>query len=166
MRPPNGIHDAGRGESRLPKRGDKADHDCRIAGAPPHMAVGVDQHGTSISPALLALETERRIERELEGPPVHAGGPTSQARQKAANSDGSTVDGSDTAPRIVRMLRIRGIVARPDTEEESRRWDSNVHRCRCHSRGCTTHHEPGEPYYWCRPWELRQGEQPVLQQQL
>jgi hypothetical protein len=49
---------------------------------------------------------------------------------------------------------------------ESRRWDSNVHGCRCHSRGCTTHDEAGAPNYWCRPRELRQGEQRGLQQRL
>ena len=85
-----------------------------------------------------------------------------------ANSDDSTEDGADTAPRVVRTLRIRRIVARPGTEGESRRWDSNGHGCRGHSRGCTTHHEPVEPNSWCRPQtrKLRQGEQRVLQQRL
>jgi len=96
---------------------------------------------------------------------------------QAANSGDSSLDGSDTVPRVVRRLRIRaphvarrlrsrGIVARLDTEEVSRRWDSTFHRCRCHSRGRTTHHEPLAPNYWCRPRERRQGEQRVLQQRL
>ena len=86
---------------------------------------------------------------------------------RAANSDGRTVDGSDTAPRIVRRLRIRRIVAQPDTEGVSRRWDNSARKCRCHSHGCTTHHEPGAPNCRCLLREQRrQGEQRGLQQRL
>jgi len=49
--PPVDFHHARRGEPGLPERGDKA------VATLSYMAAGADQH--AISPALLALETER-----------------------------------------------------------------------------------------------------------
>jgi hypothetical protein len=95
----------------------------------------------------------------------------SQAKSTVSDTraDGnSTVDGSDIAPRIARRLRIRRIVAQPDTAGGSRRSDNSGHEYQCRSHARST--QPGAPS-WCRlrglrVRELSQGERRLLRQRL